>query len=554
LELPEDPGDCIPPGFAVQPVDVAVHAGEPATFQVVASGTLPISYQWYQNGLAISGATSPTYSIAAVQPTHAGVYTCGVSNVCGSATSNPALLTICANPELALLPTDTCLASGELLEVRIELAGLAAGCPRIVGGQFRLQYDPTRLDFVSATQVAPFVREIYEDVNALAGTLDYAVGADPSGGATSGPMAVLTFAPLVDDCAAAGLLGFRAVGPDDPPTRLTDAHDLVFDVPGGTLTLTDLPPVTVDRTPPTVICPANLNLVADPNGCNDTDPGLATANDNCDPNVALSYVRSDGQPLNAPFCLANSPIAITWTATDDCGNAGTCVQTVTVSYPGQVQATVQYAGSFAGLVFTRCITFDVWNTGLGTSYTANVLLSFSNGVASGTFGVPPGTYACIQARDRLHTLRQTAPLTHAGGSYVADFTAASGNALRGGNFNDDPYIDIIDFGLWAAHYGQSYPVDTNCTTPAPHPDVSGNGLIEELDFSFVQINFWQSSESPCAGPALAEHPGPRTALSVADLPALGLSALASLDLNGDGQIDFDDINAFVLALPGSVGI
>jgi hypothetical protein len=551
--LPEDP-DCIPPAMVVQPSDVAVHPGEPAGFQVVVSGSLPISYQWRHDGLPILGAVGAAYTIPAVQLSDAGVYTCTATNSCGQITSDPATLTVCGNPALTLLPLDTCLGGGELLEVRIELSGLASNCPPIVGGQFRLQYDPTRLTFLSAAQVAPFVREVHENVNPITGTLDYAVGADPNGGAAGGPMAVLTFAPLSAACAADGLLVFRAVPPNQPPTRLSDAHDLSYDEPSGTLTLTNLPPLTIDPLPPALACPPDLNLVADPGGCNDTDPGAATAADNCDPNPALAYLRSDGKTLNEPFCAADSPITITWTATDACGNAAGCAQTVTVAYATWVQATVQFAGNFAGLVFTRCITFDVWNTGLGSSVTVPLLMTFSNGVANGAFVVPPGVYDCIQARDRLHTLRRTATLTPAGGGYLADFTTASGNALLGGNFNDDPYIDIIDFGLWAANYGLSYGTPhTTCSTPAPHLDVSGNGIVEELDFSFVQINFWQASDPACSGPGLTVQTGPRTTLAVSELPALGLSSLAGLDANVDGWVDLEELASQAAAFPPQRG-
>ncbi len=454
----------------------------------------------------------------------------------------------CAPAVLTLAPSATCLGPGEPLVVTIALSGLDSACPRIVGGQFRLAFDAARLSFVSAAPGGSWPREIYAALDPN-GTLDYAVGCNPGGGDTTGALAVLTFAPLTEGCGVGDLLTFRTVDPNLPPTRLTDVLDADYTVLNGNLTLVDLGPITADWTAPLVACPLDLALTADAGGCNDTDPGLATATDNCDPNPALSYVRSDGQSLNAPFCYANSPITLTWTATDACGNLASCTQTVTVASATWVQATVQYAGSFTGLVFTRCITFDVWNTGLGTSVTVPLLMNFSNGVASGGFVVPPGVYDCIQARDRLHTLRRTAVLTPAGGDYLADFTTATGNALLGGNFNDDPYIDIIDFGLWAANYGLNFGTpNTTCSTPAPHVDVSGNGVVEELDFSFVQINFWASSDPACSGPGLTESSAPRTALAVAELPSMGLSTLASLDANHDGWVDVEETSKLIATL------
>ena len=53
-----------------------------------------ITYQWYFNGTAISGATSTTYSLSSAQPANAGEYTAAVSNVMGSVTSDRATLTV----------------------------------------------------------------------------------------------------------------------------------------------------------------------------------------------------------------------------------------------------------------------------------------------------------------------------------------------------------------------------------------------------------------------------------------------------------------------------
>ena len=51
---------------------------------------------------------------------------------------------------------------------------------------------------------------------------------------------------------------------------------------------------------------------------------------------------------------------------------------------------------------------------------------------------------------------------------VADFVTA-GKSLEGGNLNDDEYIDILDFGLFANQFGVDYGTpDTTCATLSPH--------------------------------------------------------------------------------------
>jgi hypothetical protein len=65
------------------------------TFTVTATGTAPLSYQWSQNGAAISGATSSSYTISNAQAASAGTYTVTVSNgTLPNATSNGAVLTV----------------------------------------------------------------------------------------------------------------------------------------------------------------------------------------------------------------------------------------------------------------------------------------------------------------------------------------------------------------------------------------------------------------------------------------------------------------------------
>ena len=55
-----------PPVISKQPSNQTVTAGQNATFTVVATGTLPLSYQWQKNGVNISGATSASYTASAI--------------------------------------------------------------------------------------------------------------------------------------------------------------------------------------------------------------------------------------------------------------------------------------------------------------------------------------------------------------------------------------------------------------------------------------------------------------------------------------------------------
>jgi len=83
-----------PPRIIVQPQSQDVFVGAPVIFTVQATGSQPLLYQWRFNGVNITGATTDTLRISQAQLTDAGTYTVVVSNVIGSDTSLPAILTV----------------------------------------------------------------------------------------------------------------------------------------------------------------------------------------------------------------------------------------------------------------------------------------------------------------------------------------------------------------------------------------------------------------------------------------------------------------------------
>ena len=95
--------DCLVIGTAARapvvvqaPANVLVDPGGFAYFDVVATGTRPLKYQWLRNGVAIAGATFDVLVIDAASAADAGSYTVVVSNAAGSVTSAAATLTVTA--------------------------------------------------------------------------------------------------------------------------------------------------------------------------------------------------------------------------------------------------------------------------------------------------------------------------------------------------------------------------------------------------------------------------------------------------------------------------
>ena len=97
----------VPPAITTQPANQTVAVGQTASFSVTATGTGPLSYQWFQNGAPISGATASTYTTPATAAAGTSTITVVVSNAIGNATSAPATLTVNAVPVLAFAPIAT---------------------------------------------------------------------------------------------------------------------------------------------------------------------------------------------------------------------------------------------------------------------------------------------------------------------------------------------------------------------------------------------------------------------------------------------------------------
>ncbi len=291
------------------------------------------------------------------------------------------------------------------------------------------------------------------------------------------------------------------------------------------------------------------------------DPAvMINVTDDCDPAPALSCARDDGLD-----CLADpypcGVTTLTWTATDLSGNTGTCIGTVTVT-GYVVNAGVELQGVSAPSL-DRCVTFELHTCLPGGSscpgapdpLVVDQVVTFVNGLGVATFAVPCGDYGCITARDRLHTLRRTiTPIPTNGSQLEADFTStnpAGDKALVGGNLNDDCWIDIADYGLFAGQWGASLPAHTDCSSsfPPAHADISGNGLVWTEDYTYIQLNMWQfSEENCCATNPLCDGAGSTPGdlgstqrMSVEALHRLGAPDAAAGDLNRDGWLDRQDL-------------
>ncbi|MFT3866939.1 MAG: HYR domain-containing protein [Nibricoccus sp.] len=115
----------IPPSITTQPINATVTAGKNASFRVVASGSTTLAYQWYFNGVAISGANAATCTITAAQSANAGVYSVVVSNMVGNATSAGAILTVNNPVVITSPPASLSITVGSTATFSVEATGTA---------------------------------------------------------------------------------------------------------------------------------------------------------------------------------------------------------------------------------------------------------------------------------------------------------------------------------------------------------------------------------------------------------------------------------------------
>jgi uncharacterized repeat protein (TIGR01451 family) len=119
----------VPPSITSQPQSQSVVSGQTATLSVTATGTTPLSYQWYRGNKGdtanpIYGATSSTYATPAL--TTSTSFWVRVSNPCASVDSNTATITAvpCVAPSITAQPQSLTIQSGQTATLSVTAAGI----------------------------------------------------------------------------------------------------------------------------------------------------------------------------------------------------------------------------------------------------------------------------------------------------------------------------------------------------------------------------------------------------------------------------------------------
>jgi len=119
---------CTPPSITVQPAGTSINGGNSAQLSVAATGTAPLSYQWFA-GLSgdpstpVNGGTTATIVVA---PATTTAYWVRVTGACGpAANSNTAVVAVavCAPPQILNTLKEQTILAGSIVSLTINVLG-----------------------------------------------------------------------------------------------------------------------------------------------------------------------------------------------------------------------------------------------------------------------------------------------------------------------------------------------------------------------------------------------------------------------------------------------
>ncbi len=118
---------CSRPAISVQPASKTINAGGTTSLAVTASGSAPLTYQWYigNTGDTSTPTGSNSSTLANLSPSTTTSYWVRVSNSCGTADSNTATVTVnaCAAPQITTQPQPKSTSIGVAVKVSVTATG-----------------------------------------------------------------------------------------------------------------------------------------------------------------------------------------------------------------------------------------------------------------------------------------------------------------------------------------------------------------------------------------------------------------------------------------------
>jgi uncharacterized delta-60 repeat protein len=226
----------VAPVITSEPEAIEVASGGSARFAVEATGTLPLFYRWFKDGVGLDGATNAVLGFSRVQPSDAGAYSVLVTNMAGRTSSRIVALVVDGKPVLMRQPTDQSAGAGESVQFVVEATGPGALA-------FGWQHDGIGLldgDWVSGARTARLTLRNLD----LSDAGNYSVWVSNSWGLVTSRAAKLRVFPPNDNFSAAisiPPLGGRAIGSSHGATKETGEPNHAGDAGGKSVWYTWVP-------------------------------------------------------------------------------------------------------------------------------------------------------------------------------------------------------------------------------------------------------------------------------------------------------------------------
>jgi hypothetical protein len=463
-------------------------------------------------------------------------------------------------------PDPTCYDAGDTVVVHVTKLASAA---RVTGGQFIVTYDPACMEFDHYALSAAFPQLLYADVQV--GSIFLAVGidhvADPGVfHQAEVDLAVLYFTKL-PGCGECRFC-FDSINPMN--TILTNDE-------GNAVDPLDLVCSEMKRLNGELELNVPDNVFTNPD-CDFRTAivtwGDVTADDSCDedpPLIDCDAVHDGGEDITGLLAhggeFPQGTSTFSCTATNSCGDTLTKEWTVVVSDQHSLDLVVQLNPMVMDEI-TRCIEFEFFFDCVQVPYVWQQELFFGGAydfvghATPDTIKIPKGQYACVTARDVLHSLRSVSLVECVDNVLVAEFKGdpdlPGGNWLVLGNLDywkangNGDTIDILDFGMFVSEYEpgvMKYNAVVDCDEDGPHGDINGDGYVDSADFVFVAENFLTASKNSCCDDGIAGAPNFTLDISCKELVRMGMQEVTAGDLNFDGRVNMLDFN---MALEGNL--
>jgi hypothetical protein len=115
-----------PPTIAQPPASVSVQAGQSVQLTVGVEGSAPFIHRWFKDGQPLTAPDAPVLDLGVATLESSGAYHVEVSNLAGTALSNPALVTVLVPPAFTTVPQPASVRAGQTVNFTATVTGVPA--------------------------------------------------------------------------------------------------------------------------------------------------------------------------------------------------------------------------------------------------------------------------------------------------------------------------------------------------------------------------------------------------------------------------------------------